>query len=76
MIQDVFLLVYDFFEMSSNNGLTARNIGGIHDIGDGLLNIAISYAQVSDSYSVEEIAEGFVSKTLSDTPVLSTLGMY
>jgi hypothetical protein len=75
--------------MSSNNGLTARNIGGIHDIGDGLLNIAISYAQVSDSsveeiaegfvsdsYSVEEIAEGFVSKTLSDTPVLSTLGMY
>jgi hypothetical protein len=75
MIQDVFLLVYDFFEMSSNNGLTARNIGGIHDIGDGLLNIAISYAQVSDS-SVEEIAEGFVSKTYSDTPVLSTLGTY
>ncbi|KAM0879114.1 hypothetical protein ACQ4PT_034441 [Festuca glaucescens] len=39
--------------------------------GDALRNIAISYAELSDSYSAEEIVEGFVTKNMSETYVVS-----
>jgi hypothetical protein len=50
--------------------------GIINGVGDGLLNIAISYAERSDSYPAEEIAEGFVSHTSQENDGVPTQGLY
>jgi hypothetical protein len=48
----------------------------INAVGDGLLNIAISYAERSGSYPAEEIAEGFVSHTSQEHDRVPSQGMY
>jgi hypothetical protein len=43
--------------------------------GDALHNISITYAEFSDSYSAEDIAEGFVTKSDSETNLASIQGL-
>jgi hypothetical protein len=43
---------------------------------DALQNIAISYAQLSDSYSEEEIVEGFVSNQGWCQTIILSLSFY
>jgi hypothetical protein len=48
---------------------------GVNLFDDALRKIAISYAEFSDSYSAEDIAEGFVTKSDSETNLASIQGL-
>ncbi|XP_047087172.1 uncharacterized protein LOC124698795 [Lolium rigidum] len=54
-----------------DNSIEVTTSEGVNEFGDGLLNIAISYADLSDRYSAEDVAEGFVTNSLSETNLLS-----
>jgi hypothetical protein len=48
---------------------------GVNLFDDALRKIAICYAEFSDSYSAEDIAEGFVTKSDSETNLASIQGL-